>query len=982
MGYSSNIQDGGRLVYNAELLRKFNTYERIDRVCKRRLYYFGLLRICSAPQSIDVVTSDRKICPYDREHFVNSKNLIKIRIQKIDNMPRNKAVYPSLLLVNAHTQGLRSTIKMAELRHTSVELSPSIVCVTESWLSDEVTDVKLDNYEDYPCNRTGRDGGGVMTYVNSDFKVKTLKFVSSSTYSASFLLLRRKRMNNIILATCYVPPNLKVNDKEAFEDVFLNLLVDLVGKNKSAKLLICGDFNDLDMTNIASTFNLLQLVTFSTRKEAILDLIFTDMPFYNETIEKLQPLSTCDHNMVFLNHPTIKPKYSRITRRSYKEKDKVVDSLCNQNWDDVYNCHSVDEKAAKFNDILTLTLDQYCPLKTRKARDKEPAWLTEEIIEMMNIRNRHYKKGNWLTWRYWRNMIVKKMKTSKRKFVEDEINKKERNAKDWWTTVDALSGQVKHDTFETGQLLLDDEWLVDKDIATEVNKFFINIGGDPTPYEKPVVLDGCSELSMPLVNSYDVLKKLKDVKANKASKDIPSWMLRDCRFYITDILTHIINTMLLEKKFPELWKSAEVRPLEKSKPLCSKTQLRPISILNCTGKIAEKVICDYYKTEANISNNQYAYVPNSGTTVALIKMLDDWTRILDEKDTLGVRIMLVDMSKAFDRMDHHILRKKQAGKGMNRNLIELCSNFLSDRNQYVSYKGFVSDRLPLVIGVPQGSVLGPWLWLTYIDDLATSGTTHKYSDDVTTHQPIRKKHIELSYTTDDDELYVDLHEKDDVLQRSLKQINKWTDDNNMTISKEKTKLMTVQLPHTKKVKCEKIGDLIEVENEKILGLCVDSRLVFTKQVAEVVLKCRRRLHWLRVLKANGVNRDHLRTLYLSKIRSVLTYACEAWYHFLSNTQKEKLEKVQKIALKYIEPEFTNYEEALKNCAVPSIGEFVTGQCISLFKKVSKNKNHKLHNCLPAKRTRLVRNCTSEYVTERCRTEKRKNSFFPAVAALL
>ena len=222
----------------------------------------------------------------------------------------------------------------------------------------------------------------------------------------------------------------------------------------------------------------------------------------------------------------------------------------------------MDEKAEKFNEILKMTLDQFCPLKSTKARDNEPIWLTNDIREMMNIRNRHYRKGNWLAWRYWRNKVVNKMKSSKRKFVEEEINKKGRNAKDWWTTVDALSGQVKQDTFETRQLLLDDEWLVEKDIATEVNKFFINIGGDPTPNEKPVDLEGCPEVSMPFVNSYDVLKKLNDVKPSKASKDIPSWLLKECRFYIVDVLTHIINTMLLEKKFPDLWKSAEVREIK------------------------------------------------------------------------------------------------------------------------------------------------------------------------------------------------------------------------------------------------------------------------------------------------------------------------------------------------------------------------------------------------------------------------------------
>jgi len=239
------------------------------------------------------------------------------------------------------------------------------------------------------------------------------------------------------------------------------------------------------------------------------------------------------------------------------------------------------------------------------------------------------------------------------------INSGKSNAKEWSKIVNSLNGQPKQmATLETNCMLLDDEWLAGNEIARQINEYFVNISGKVKDDFRSLNYNSTeSETHLPLIDQNVVLGKMKEVKNGKASKDIPQWILKEGRYSIVNPLTNIINSIFMEKRFPNCWKIADIIPIEKKKPLLRKSQLRPISILNGAGKILEKVISDYYKQDVNLNENQYAYVENAGSTVALIAMLDDWTHQLYISGTMAVRLLLVDMTKAFDRVDRNILAK-------------------------------------------------------------------------------------------------------------------------------------------------------------------------------------------------------------------------------------------------------------------------------------------------------------------------------------
>jgi len=329
-------------------------------------------------------------------------------------------------------------------------------------------------------------------------------------------------------------------------------------------------------------------------------------------------------------------------------------------------------------------------------------------------------------------------------------------------------------------------------------------------------------------------------------------------------------------------------------------------------------------------------------------MLDDWTKLLDEAKCLAVRLLLVDMSKAFDCMDHVKLVEKQIKMGINKNLIDLCTNFLKNRKQCVIYKNLKSTYLKTHIGIPQGTVLGPWLWLTFTNDLKTSAPLHKYADDLTIHQAIYEHNIE-SRIINGRMTNIIFKEDNNIIHKSAIELIRWCQNNNMSLSWKKTKTMILQNRNTNKIETEILvmegNEINEVTSERILGITVDRNLNFIQHVDNTVLKCGRKLYWLRVLKKHGLDAHALKTLYISKIRSVLTYAAPAWYNYLSKFQKDRIERIQKLAIKLILPN-EEYTTGLITLCIPTVDEFIKKLQLRIFKEAKSNKDHPLHARIP------------------------------------
>ena len=215
---------------------------------------------------------------------------------------------------------------------------------------------------------------------------------------------------------------------------------------------------------------------------------------------------------------------------------------------------------------------------------------------------------------------------------------------------------------------------------------------------------------------------LGNIDPSKATskQDFPSWVTKYGSSDLCVPVCHIFNTMLRTKRYPKLWKNADILPIPKVKSPSALKDFRPISLLFHIGKLAEQVIIDKMRgtLDSVIHDNQFGYRSGVSTTDALVCLLDDFTKFLDSKNVDFIETVCLDFSKAFDRLQPDILIRKMVELHFNANIIALIKDFLSNRRHRVMMDGQVSDYVDVLVRTPQVTKLGPLLWLIYINDLS------------------------------------------------------------------------------------------------------------------------------------------------------------------------------------------------------------------------------------------------------------------------
>ena len=452
---------------------------------------------------------------------------------------------------------------------------------------------------------------------------------------------------------------------------------------------------------------------------------------------------------------------------------------------------------------------------------------------------------------------------------------------------------------------------------------------------------------------------------NSHSHDFPSWISKCYHEDIAPPLTNIINCMLSTLTFPSRWKNAEIVPLPKtSNPSVSK-DFRPISLLWHCGKVAEYFVSQQLKakTAAKLTTSQYAYTDGVGCVDALVDALSYWTKHLDAKDNICIQSAFVDFSKAFDMMNPTILDAKLENLCVNSSLRKLINSFLTDRAACVADRttGERSAELIVSRGVPQGTILGPPLWSIYINDLPTeisscspSCSTTIYADDVTTYRPVYKQETQLQTISHRSRLM-----PISPLQPAINAIHNWSQNTDMMLNTAKTKTMNISpsLNIKSDLGLNVNSDIIEEVSEfKLLGVIIDKHLSFSSHVDSIHSRARSRLNALLTLKRYGVEKSSLLRFYLANVRSVLSYAAPAWFSYLSDTNKNRLESIQRQCLRIIYPDIP-YEDRLLSANIPSLCNYLSCICMTFVSDVASDPQHRLHKHLPKRQSSTGRHST-------------------------
>ena len=335
----------------------------------------------------------------------------------------------------------------------------------------------------------------------------------------------------------------------------------------------------------------------------------------------------------------------------------------------------------------------------------------------------------------------------------------------------------------------------------------------------------------------------------------------------------------------------------------------------------------WMREEVEHCPSQYGAIKGSSTTLALVDLFHQLLEGLESPNAYA-RVLMLDFSKGFDRIDHSILLDKLQANGVHPILVAWQKAFLTQRQQRIKINDVRSNWLSINGGVPQGTLSGPEDFLNFVDDLKSCLPNIKYVDDTTVFEVVKAG-------------------QNSKLQQATDEIMEWTQKNRMKINTSKTKELLIhfnkQEPDIPPVIIQ--GTPIERTNvAKLLGVSINDKLTWNEHVESIHKKANSRLHYLRLLKRAGVPNEQLLTAFKALVRSLTEYASQVWSSSLTKTQAETLESIQKRALQIIKPG-QPYERSLQELRLDTLGDRRNKLNEKLFQDI-KTEGHKLHHLLP------------------------------------
>lgn len=813
------------------------------------------------------------------------------------------------------------TSHKTELEWIISKMKPIIVCVTETHITEnfEEHELFINGFNTINMPSVSRHTGGVIIYIKNEYKYKIL--LKMSIHMILWIVgiqvqLNRQKYN---IFNLYHSPNAsKANFLEKLEDILEEYA------SKPEELYIVGDFN-IDMRsdstnvfyrnkliNMVNSNGLYQVVNKPTRitKEScsIIDLIITSKK--DAEFDVCYTPKITDHAMLTIeiqnNH--IGYSYIRKTRNmdNFNELQYQLDLMKCQWTPDSTNTDLLSKQLVR---TITDTLENHAPITEKLVNEQwgNKLWWNKTIDYQMKERDILYKRAmytqessDWKEYRQQRNRVVELVKSEKEKYYRQKIDEVKHDSKEMWKTLKRLikGGKQNKKGIWFGDIFESNE----KIIAEKFNEYFISSINSLVKKTNDLQLQcalsfiNVKECTFEKFHSLE-LKELKEIIINMRNKNssvdgVTTKLLKLSFEVIGNRFLQTINNSLEKGEFPESWKTSTVIPIEKIPNTTKAEEHRPINMVPCYEKLLElvvhKQICQYLEENNLLTVFQAGFRKQHSCESAIQSVIYEWKKAINDREKI-VGVVFLDLKRAFETINRELLILKLEQYGFRNTVRNWFNSYLKNRTQETKYNNIESVQRGVQHGVPQGTVLGPTLFLLYINDIVNC---------------IQKCKIQLF--ADDTLIYYignSVEEVVDVINRELVNIQKWLNNNSLILNVNKTHFMVVKNKYNFVNTFIHQGLFINNENIKqvseckYLGIFIDDNLTFSQHALYITKKISKKVNLLSRISHNLSTWTRL-VIYKSIIAPHFDY-CSSILYLLNNSEINILQKKQNQALRII-----------------------------------------------------------------------------------
>lgn len=750
-----------------------------------------------------------------------------------------------------------------------------VLFLTESWVSEsEIQNIVIPNFKmvSFYCRKTSAHGG-VCVFARELLKIETKEINRFCVdIHAEFTLIELINEKIYFLCTYRSP----TGDTDIFFNA-LNNVIETIPLNK--QIVVVGDFNlnfnisdniqVNECINILLSYNLEEKVHENTRvtntSATKIDNLFTNISSNNMIVKVVEPHMS-DHKGISFSidiFSKIKDDFILCRPMTEKSKQQFIECVNNVNWQAFYEINSPDESANFLVDILSKFYN-HCfrekLIKKSKLDNNDFIFDSDmqqlkgtldavHIIACSTKNDNDLQLYNTLKKDYKYKIKQAKLKSNNKRILTS--NNKQKAA---WDIIN--KNRKNKNTDVTSDLTANDFSDYFFDVINDLMINFDNV--DDTKFSDFVKNAPKVNKSFFLFPVCDLeIKTIISQLKNSKSKDIyniKSEVLKLVGDVLATPIAHLINMCIECGIYPEIFKKSQITPIHKKGEFNNTDSYRPISIIPVISKIFEVVLknrlLEYFERNNLLTSAQFGYRQGRSTVNAICEMYGNIIQAFEERKICTAKFY--DMSKAFDTVNHGVLIKKLEYYGIRGNALNLFTSYLADRQQCVKFNGKVSKLSNVNYGVPQGSVLGPVMFIIYINDLTFNLTPDvlpiMYADDAT---------FLLR-----DNLFTKLYSN---TKESESLIKNWSRSNYLTINKDKTKTLQFSTKNNE----------INTEPIKLLGVYLDTSLNFLPHIQGLSKRLSTSIYIIRQL-SNKITKDCLRLAYFAIFHSIMTYGLIVW----------------------------------------------------------------------------------------------------------